>query len=289
MPILPPEQIVELVPSLKGKVGYSVASLLRRMLSIDKVSELYDHCSGSKGSDFAGKLLENLGIDYGIGNPERLLELPDGPFITISNHPYGGIDGIILIDLIGRLREGFKVMVNEVLTLVDSLTPSLIAVNPRNAANTKVTKTSIAGVREVLQRIHEGYPVGFFPSGSVSDFSFADQRIRDREWQSSVIRLIQKAKVPILPVRFFDRNSWWFYFLGLIDWKIRTLRLPKELLNKSGKKTRVGIGRMITVEEQRKHSDMEDFKAFIRNSVYGMPLPGSFMKYSDYLKTRKLL
>lgn len=282
MPLLPPEQIVQLFPPLEGKAGYSVASFLRRLLSIDKVSDLYDLCSGSRGSEFAGKLLERLGIDYGIGHPERLMELPDGPFITISNHPYGGIDGIILIDLIGHLRDDFKVMVNEFLTLVEALQPSLIAVNPRNAASTMVTARSITGVREVLQRIHEGHPVGFFPAGAVSNLT--DKGIRDREWQNSVIKVIRKVHVPILPVRFFDRNSWWFYLLGLIDWKIRALRLPKELLNKSGKKTRIGIGRLITVKEQLAHPDTEDFKAFIRDSVYGMTLPPSFTRHSDYLK-----
>jgi putative hemolysin len=105
-------------------------------------------------------------------------------------------------------------------------------------------------------------------------------RIRDREWQESVIRLIRKARVPILPIRFFDGNSPFFYFLGLIDWRIRVLRQPSELFNKAGKKHRVGIGKIIPVEEQDQYVDHKSFGIFLRKSVYEMPLSGSFIRRS---------
>ena len=53
-------------------------------------------------------MLKDVRTDYRIGNPERLDMLPDGPFITISNHPYGGLDGIILIDLFGHIGMGIN-------------------------------------------------------------------------------------------------------------------------------------------------------------------------------------
>lgn len=286
MPLLPIEQIEQIAPVFKGRFGNMVAGALRKVLSIKTLSDIYDAISEHQGADFAGALLDKLGINYLLGGSKRLGNLPDGPFITISNHPYGGMDGIILIDLIGHLRSEFKVMVTEFLAIVEALRPSLIVVNPRNDLNKGITAKNIQGVREVIGRLHDGHPVGFFPSGAVSDLNLREMRIRDREWQEAVLRLIQKAKVPIVPVRFFDHNSLWFYNLGLIDWKVRLLQLPHELVNKKYRRIRVGIGETLTVEQQSAHADIKDFGAFLRSSVYDMPLPDDFIKYKSYIASR---
>ena len=110
--------------------------------------------------------------------------------------------------------------------------------------------------------------LGLFPSGAVSDLSLKDGCIRDREWQEPVIRLIKKLNVPIVPVHFIDRNSNFYYSLGLIDWKVRLLRLTAEVFNKRGKRTRIAIGEIITPEQQDEFSDIRLFGEFIRNKVY---------------------
>ena len=287
MPLLPVEQIEQLAPVFKGRFGNVVVRLLRKVLSIKTLSDLYDTIDEYQGADFAGVLIDRLGVNYKLGGSQRLRNLPDGPFITVSNHPYGGMDGVILIDLMGHLRPGFKVMVTEFLALVEALRPSLIVVNPKNNLNKGITSKNIQGVREVLERLHDGEPVGFFPSGAVSDLSLKEMKIRDREWQEAVLRLIQKAKVPIVPLRFFDHNSMWFYYLGLIDWRIRLMQLPHELVNKRHRRIRVGIGEILTVEEQSEHSDIKDFGAFLRSKVYDMPLPDDFIRYKDFIASTR--
>ncbi len=283
MPLLPVEQIKQMAPFFKGKTGDFVVNALRKILSIKTLSDIYDTIDSHQGADFAGALLDKLGVNYLLGGSERLSNLPDGPFITVSNHPYGGMDGVILIDLIGHLRPGFKVMVTEFLALVEALRPSLIVVNPKNNLNKGTTAKNIQGVREVLERLRDGEPVGFFPSGAVSDLHLKEMRIRDREWQEAVLRLIQKAKVPIIPVRFFDHNSMWFYNLGLIDWRVRLMQLPHELVNKKHRRIRVGVGETISVDEQLRHTDIKDFGAFLRGKVYDMPLPEDFVRYKDFI------
>lgn len=282
MPLLPVSELEGLSPIFRGRLGNAFASFLRKTLSVETLSDLNDRISDRKGADFAGALLEELGIDFQIGGSERLSSLPDGPFITVSNHPYGSLDGIILVDLLGHLRSDFKVMVTEFLNRIESLQPSWIVVNPKTDLQAEVTGKNIQGVREVLSSLRDGHPVGFFPSGAVSDLHLRDFSIRDREWQEPVLRLIQKAKVPIVPIRFFDHNTMWFYFLGLIDWKIRTLRLPGEVVNKKGRRIRVGIGETVPVEEQLTHTDAKDFGFWLRGKVYGMTLPQRFESYLDY-------
>ncbi len=80
-----------------------------------------------------------------------------------------------------------------------------------------------------------------------------------------------KAKVPIVPVCFFDGNSIFYYSWGLIDWRIRLLRLLPEVFNKKGKTMRIGLGPVISVEQQMEFAkDTEMFSKFLREKVYGM-------------------
>ena len=281
MPLLPVSELEKFSPLFRGKAGNMFAGFLRRILSVKTLSDLNDKLEIYQGADFAGALLKELNLDFKIAWSERLESLPEGPFITVSNHPYGGMDGIILVDLLGHARPDFKVMVNEFLNLIKPLSPSWIVVNPKNDLQKEVTSKNIQGVKEVLTHLRDGHPVGFFPSGAVSDLSLKEFKIRDREWQVPLLRLIQKARVPIVPVRFFDHNSMWFYYLGLIDWRVRTLQLPHEIVNKKLRMIRVGIGETIPVEEQARHKETKEFGRWLRDKVYVMTFPKEYTSYKD--------
>ena len=121
-----------------------------RMLSIDKVNDLYDHNSSVTGPDFAEAVLEDIGVKYEVLNNDVLKHLPDGPFITISNHPYGHIDGVMLVDLFGHIRPDFKVMVNKFLGRIENLKDNFICVTPTGTERTGATKESIQGIKEAV-------------------------------------------------------------------------------------------------------------------------------------------
>jgi len=268
MALITIEDIEGLSPLFKGKFGNELAHLILRALGVDKVSERYGRHEDLCGAQFTSAFLKDLNLRYEVQGLEHLLsDLPDGPFITISNHPYGGLDGLILIDLFGDIREDYKLMVNKFLSIVKTLDGSFIGVVPKTNATKNITQESIDGVKKALMHIKDGHPLGIFPSGAVSDFSFKDFSVRDREWLDSAIELIRHLKVPVVPVRFFGRNSNWFYLLGLIGWRLRSLRLPREILNKEGRTVRLGIGQIISVEEQMS-VPKADFASMLRSSVY---------------------
>ena len=281
MPVLSVQEAKELVPKLDSRWGEILVRRLMHLASIDRVNALYDRNCQWKGADFAAAILRDIGVDYRIGNPQRLASLPEGPFITVSNHPFGHIDGIMLIDLLGHLRTSYKVMVNEILAHIRAMSPNFINVVPKGNEETGPKAASLGGVRETLSQLRAGHPVGFFPSGAVSDLSLRERSIRDRKWQTPVLRLIQKAKVPVVPIRFFDRNSMYFYSLGLIDWRVRLLRLCGEVFNKRGKVIRLGVGETISPEEQATCGSVEELGALLRRSVYEMPLPDTFIRRSE--------
>jgi putative hemolysin len=175
------------------------------------------------------------------------------------------------------LRADYKFMVNNILSRIKTMKENFISVNPTSNKKNEVSRTNLNAIRETIAHLHSGHPVGFFPSGAVSDFNIKDLRIRDRKWQTSILHLIHHVKVPILPVRFFDTNSLFFYFLGLINWRIRSLRLPSEVFNKRQQKIRLAVGNIISVQEQKQFNNSESLGTFLRKMVYEMPEPVLFI------------
>ena len=285
--VLTPENAPQLSPIFEGKRGKFLLNLGLKITGIDHVNEIHQWVEDQHvpaGPEFATKLLEGLQVDFRIGHAERLENLPEGPFIVIANHIYGHLDGICLVDLLGHVRPKVKVMVNEFLMWIHGLAPSFISVNPVTNASNGTTATSINGVKNALMQLRSGEPLAIFPSGAVADVKPREGWIlSERDWQDAAIRLIRKARVPIVPIRFFDRNSRFYYALGLLDYRIRFARLFHELFNTKGTHPRLGIGETISVEQQDAVSDA-DFKAFLRASVYDMPLPETFTLRSELWK-----
>ncbi|MDX9727633.1 MAG: 1-acyl-sn-glycerol-3-phosphate acyltransferase [Bacteroidales bacterium] len=277
MKVIEPKDLEPLSFLFRGRNGHRLADNVIHLLAIDKINRVYENSGAWTGAEFTSRLLDDLGVNYVVGNAQIINELPDGAFITISNHPYGGLDGIMTIDLMARLRPDYKFMVNRILSLIKTLEGNFISVVPAGNKKTGIKAASIKGIREALEHIRNGHPLGFFPSGAVSDFTLRDMKVRDRKWQESILHLISRAKVPVLPLRFFDKNSAYFYFLGLINWRIRLLRLPSEVFNKQDRVQRIGIGEIISPGELSDCPDLASLGNFLRKKVYGMPMPEEFV------------
>ena len=272
----------------KGKLLFDLAAGVTGISKLNAMHDRLDRAGIPYGPPFAQAILDEIGVGFRVGCPERLGTLPDGPFIVIANHIYGHLDGICLLDLFGHARPDTKVMVNEMLTWIPGLAPSFLAVNPATAVSKGVSDTSVNGVRSALLQLRDGGPLCLFPSGAVADLKPREGwTLRERDWQDAAVRLIRKARVPVVPVRFFDRNSRFYYALGLIDYRVRFIRLFHELFNKRGTAPRVAIGAPISVEQQEQYTDLQAFKAFLRSSVDDMPLPERFANRSELWKSSK--
>lgn len=260
----------EAAPFFKGRIGTFLGKLLIKGLGVEKVNRVHANNCHLRGAAFTSALLSDPLIDirYNLHNAEILDHLPEGAFITISNHPIGSVDGIMLIDIMASRRPDFKVMVNGVLTKIGAMQDNFVSVMPDSTGNGP-NPANINGVRYSLQRLKEGHPMGFFPAGAISFYNKKEKKIRDLPWTHSVIRLIKKANVPVYPVYFDFFNSPVFYWLGNISWKIRTLRIPTEAFNKRGKTVDVYIGESISPEEIKKFTDDTALAEFLFNKTYG--------------------
>lgn len=279
MPILSLQDLQQVSPLLRGRMGCMIGRCAMRLFAINKLNALYDRHAHLCGPSFAHSILKELGVNYDVfaDTPDVIFQLDKlrrgTPFITISNHPYGSIDGVILADYFGHHCSDYKIIVNQMLGRVKALSSSFIPVTPVGAKCNSPTKESILGIRHALMHLKSGGALGVFPAGAVSDLDLHHRCVCDREWQPSIIRFIAQAEVPILPVRFFDGNSLFYYLLGLIDWRVRLLRLPAEVFNKDDVSVRLSIAPLISVEQQQQYlatHTLEDFGLWLRNKVYGM-------------------
>jgi putative hemolysin/putative flippase GtrA len=282
-PLLRADDLSELSPFFNGWAGKLFAKALLDIFGVTKINKCYDKIISYEGVEFVSKAIDRLGCNYFIGNAERLETLPEGSFFTISNHPYGGFDGLMISELFGGKRPDYKIMVNDILSIIKSLKSIFITVTPTTTVKKAPDAVTVRGVREIVDHIQGGHPLGCFPSGAVSDYDAKSHTIRDREWQLSMLRMIKRAKVPIVPVHFLDSNSGFFYFLGRISWKIRILRLPREFFNKKRGRHRIVIGETISLEEQEKYPDLAEYGRMLRSRVYDMPVPGDFIARAEYL------
>lgn len=265
--VLEYDDLRKIIPFFEGKEKF--VNWLIKFLSLDKVNDLHDHNCDTPGAPFVDGLLKELDISLRIDNEQVLDHLPEGAFVTVSNHPFGALDGIILLKLMASRRPNFKVMVNMFLNYISAMRPNFIAVDPLASTDPEKRATTMKGIRQAMTHVKRGNPLGFFPAGAVSKIN-KNLRIVDREWQKTIIRLIQQLNVPVIPIYFHGHNSTWFNILGIISWKLRTLRLPAEVFRKKGKTFHISIGKPISIEQQAKYKTTDELGKFLKERTYSM-------------------
>lgn len=263
------DDLRRLIPKLDGHE--KLCNWLLRFLSVDKVNAVHAKCCDTPGPMFVKRLLiDEFRISLRIDNEQVLDNLPEGAFITVSNHPFGALDGIALIYLISQRRPEYKVMVNMILNQISAMRPNFIAVDAWASNDPAKRAVSVNGIRTALRQLSDGQPVGFFPAGAMSKTTWS-HGLQDRPWQKSILQIIHRAKVPVIPIFFHGSNSWWFNFLGHACWQARSLRLPAEVFRKVGTEMHISVGDPISVDEQALHNATpEELGAFLREKTYDL-------------------
>jgi putative hemolysin len=236
-----------------------------KVLKISTINRIYNRNKHLSDLDFLNALLNDFQIKFDIPE-EDLKRLPkDGAYVTISNHPLGGIDGILLLKLMLEERKDFKIIANFILHRIEPLIPYIMPVNPFE--NRKDVRSSVVGFKNALTHLKEGHPLGIFPAGEVSTYRDGKLLV-DRPWEAAAMKLVKKAEVPVVPIYFHAKNSPLFYRLSKISDTLRTAKLPSELLTQKHRVIKVRIGRPISVKEQQQQQTLEEFSNFIRKKTY---------------------
>ncbi|MCU0366064.1 MAG: lysophospholipid acyltransferase family protein [Bacteroidales bacterium] len=248
--------------------GVFIAEALMQIFRYNKLNRVYSSAYDNDPVVFINSILDQLDIKYEV--PEKDMEniLSEGPFITVSNHPFGGIDALILLKIITSRRNDIKGMANFLLQKIDPLKEYVLPVNPFEMR--KDVKSSFKGLKEGLNYLKEGHVVAIFPAGEVSTYQSESNIIIDREWQEPALKFMKLAEVPVVPVYFHGTNSRWFHILGRIHPLLRTAKLASELFNKRHKIIRVRIGKPVTVREQAEFHDIARYGRYLRARTYSL-------------------
>ena len=276
MDLISPKQLVEANKYLQYFGGEALAKILFKLLRFDKVNKQYNKISECGPRDFIDQLIEGVGVSYKVDEQEMENIPKTGPFIVISNHAYGAIDGILLLKIIPEVRPDFKMLVNFLLTKLEPIKPYFLGVNPFEAY--KDARSSFGGLKDAFLHLQNDHPIGIFPAGEVSTVKLQYRGVADKEWQHSILKLIKRSKVPVIPVYFDGSNSSFFHFLGMIHPMLRTVKLPSELFNKRGRTIRIRVGTPILVKEQDEFDDIREFGKFLRMKTYALGIPLSNIK-----------
>jgi len=244
-----------------------LAALLMELMKINQVNELFAQAQPKQGPEFVDAILEGCGIDIEFDERE-LKNIPTtGSFVAIANHPYGGIEGMVLLKILCMVRPDAKLMANFLLKKIPNLSDYFIAVNPfENVEHS----SSISGLKNTLELLANGTPIGIFPAGEVSTFKVDKQQVTDRLWHPVVGKIIAKAKVPVVPIYFHGNNGLLFNLLSLIHPALRTAKLPSELFNKHGHTIRLRIGKPINIEDIPEYNNSAKLLNFLRARTYAL-------------------
>lgn len=245
-----------------------VASPLEHAFGLAALNHLYANLVEQMRDDrnFLEKVLAILDVHY-RALPEDLARIPKtGPVVVVSNHPFGGLDGIILAALLRSVRPDVKVMANHLLARIPDLAEYMIYVDP--FGGNSAVRRNIRAVKSAIAWVRNGGLLTVFPSGEVSHIDLHKLAIIDPPWSPTIARIVRHGEAPVLPVFFGGSNSTMFNILGLVHPLLRTAMLPREFLNKRRQMISVQIGNLVSFSKLATFRSDEDMTAYLRLRTY---------------------
>lgn len=253
-------------PLARGAYGV-IARPLEKFMGIREINAVYRRIlADRREEEFFATTLRVLGVEYAVSE-EDLAKIPaEGPLFVVANHPFGGVDGIILGDLITRRRSDMRLLANSLLGRLEGIRPWLISVNPFGGVN--AARENVRSMKDALRHLAGGGCMATFPSGEVSSLHLSRREVTDPKWSPHIGRLIRQSKATVLPVFFEGRNSALFQAAGLLSPKARTALLIRELINKRGSFVRLRIGSPIPFRKLEEIPDDEALTEYLRLNTY---------------------
>lgn len=271
MPIIEPKDIIKNKYLLKMGGGL-LTKLVFSITGVNKCNKIYDNVVAKKvrGYDALTEVLRESKLQYECSQIDIDRIPAEGPFIVVSNHPFGMAEGVILTHIIASVRPDIKVLANFYLSKIKVLNDYWLSVNPYEKDPDLFN--NLNSLRACYKCLEEGRPILIFPAGEVSTWQKGLYDCEDRSWNQAIMKFIKRSEVPVVPVYVHGSNSKLFHFLSKIHWKLRTMRMPREYLNKQNKPVKLRIGLPISVKEQNRYEDLETYSRVLRLYSYSLQL-----------------
>ena len=255
--------LAEKAPAAARWIPRFAVNWLRRTIHEREINHILEHYWSLPPQEFIRACFRQWQVTYSIEGLERID--PAGRYLFVSNHPFGGMDGMMLADkLIDRFGD-VRVVVNDLLMHVEPLRPLWIPVNKHGAQNA-------ACARRFDEALFGELPILTFPAGLCS--RRIDGRIADPEWKTSFLKKAYASQREIVPVFVEGRLSNFFYrvarlrvMLGL-KLNIEMLWLPDEMFSQKGRHFRIFVGDPIPVSELQRYGGLREQAEFVRKKAY---------------------
>src|SRR5215470_16448871 len=205
-----------------------------------------------------------------IVNDDGLAALPKtGSLVVVSNHPFGVLDGVVLCDLVERVRKDFRVLINSVLYRAEEARPYLLPID--FAETDEAMKTNLKSRAEAKTHLMKGGCLVIFPAGGVSTTPTVwHKRAIDAEWKTFTARLITQARAPVAPFYFAGQNSRLFQLASHISMTLRLSLLFKEVHDRIGSELHVRLGDVIPYDMLSAISDRHKFMDHLKSTTYAL-------------------
>lgn len=246
----------------------SVRPAFERFLHFPTLNAIYARVQANDQDDreFAEKALDELGVTIAV-DEQALARLPtEGPLIVVANHPFGGIEGMVLATILRRVRPDVKLMANDMLSVIPDMRDLFFFVDVFGGdASARRNMTSI---RSAISWVKDGGLLGVFPAGAVSHLHMKHRTVADPPWSPTIARIIQRTGAPVTPVFFDGRNSNLFQIMGMVHPSLRTAMLPREMLRRRDTTISAQIGNVIDQRRLSQLSDPDEMMSYLRMRAY---------------------
>lgn len=266
-----PANIFKLDFEVEGAVRRNLLRAARRplekLLSFKGLNNLYnDALTYETDQAFHDKLLERMNVNYHISERDMENIPQEGRIIVVANHPFGGIEGIILASILRSARADSKILANYLLECIPELRDVFFFVDPFGGKES--ARANLASMKKAIQWLRDDHMLGIFPAGEVAHFSMSKRKIVESEWSESVAGLVRKTESPVLPIYFDGFNGPLFQMLGLIHPRLRTAFLPKQLLNKKDRDIDICIGKVISFSKLSSFESDRELMSYLRQRTF---------------------
>jgi len=268
------------LPSVLGLVDESVRAFLNplepaidRLLAFDQLRRSIEAARRARdGETTISRFLRQLGVTVNV-DPAELTRIPrEGPLLAVANHPFGMLEGVILADLLPRVRPDFRILANAAVSAIPELRPHCIFIDP--FGRRELTAANARALRECLAWLRRGGMVVVFPAGEVAHMDWKSGVVSDPAWHPAAARLAQIAGTSALPIYFGGGNSALFQIAGAVHPRLRTASLPRELMNKRGRAVEVRIGRPTAAATLQSLGDGRAATEYLRCRTYALETAG---------------
>ncbi|GAB4451065.1 MAG: lysophospholipid acyltransferase family protein [Bacteroidales bacterium] len=253
-----------------GKKGF--IKILLQSTKVKRINQFYAEHEKDDTDTFINAIFNKSNIRFSF-NTQEISRIPEkGAFIIIANHPFGGIDGLILYKILSTQRTDIKIMASHSLRKIAPLKDILIPVDSLNENEPKEYR--IKGSKTAFQHLNDGGGLILFPAGEVASFQQVQKIITDKQWQYNVIKFIKKAGVPVIPAFITELKEPWY-----VKWLPRLLRinktqdLPQELFFRNNLQIQCRIGKAIKPNLIESFESISQLGRFLRVKTYALSSP----------------